>query len=134
MSEKVEIFSYAEVVDPSFLKLPTMDPLAVIGRTFIMAHKVDGSVHCAGVMHHVESMDSETEQYLVHLGDGKQKESMTYDAIVASIDRQLASEAEKTDEGHLWIFKEVFGHRKNGQTWDVTMKWEDDSETWEPLA
>jgi hypothetical protein len=58
---------------------------------------------------------------------------MTYDAIVEAIDRQLTSEVEKTDEEHLWIFKEVVGHRENGWTWDVKMKWENDSETWEPL-
>ena len=99
-----------------------------------MACEVDGSVHRAEVMHHVESMDGETEQYLVHLGDRKQKETMTYDAIVEAINRQLTSEAEKTDEEYLWIFKEVVGHRKNGQTWAVKMKCEDDSETWEPLV
>eukprot|EP00957_Ditylum_brightwellii_P076579 5820270-Ditylum_brightwellii.AAC.1 len=59
---------------------------------------------------------------------------MTYDDVVEAIDRQLTSEAEKTDEEHLWIFKEVVGHRKNVQTWDVKMKWEDDLETWDPLA
>eukprot|EP00957_Ditylum_brightwellii_P037307 2823893-Ditylum_brightwellii.AAC.1 len=79
-------------------------------------------------------MDGETEQYLVHLGDGKQTEIMTYDAIVEAIDRQLTSDTEKTVEEHLWIFKNVVEHRKNGRTWDVKMKWEDDSETWEPLA
>eukprot|EP00957_Ditylum_brightwellii_P071416 5428996-Ditylum_brightwellii.AAC.1 len=79
-------------------------------------------------------MDGKAEQYLVHLGDRKQKEIMTYAAIVETIDRQLTSEVEKTDEEHLWIFKEVVGHRNNGRTWDVQMKWEDDSETWEPLA
>eukprot|EP00957_Ditylum_brightwellii_P016021 1207297-Ditylum_brightwellii.AAC.1 len=64
-----------------------MDPLAVIRRTFFMAHKVDGSVHHAEVMHCVESMDGETEQCLVYLGDGRRKEIMIYDAIVEAIDR-----------------------------------------------
>eukprot|EP00957_Ditylum_brightwellii_P155330 11824255-Ditylum_brightwellii.AAC.1 len=61
-----------------------------------MAREVDGSVHRAEVMHPVESMDGETEQYLVRLGDEKRKEIMTYNAIVEAIDRQLTSEAEKT--------------------------------------
>eukprot|EP00957_Ditylum_brightwellii_P077724 5906351-Ditylum_brightwellii.AAC.1 len=56
-SENLEISPYAEVVDLSLLKTPTVDPLAVIGGTFIIAHEVDGSVHRAEVMHHVESMD-----------------------------------------------------------------------------
>eukprot|EP00957_Ditylum_brightwellii_P186565 14204504-Ditylum_brightwellii.AAC.1 len=68
-------------------------------------------------------MDGETEQYLVHLGNGKRKEIMTYDAILEAIDRKLTSEVEKTDGESLWIFKEVVGHRKNGWTWNVKMKY-----------
>eukprot|EP00957_Ditylum_brightwellii_P068276 5184031-Ditylum_brightwellii.AAC.1 len=64
-------------------------------------------------------MDGETEQYLVHLGGGKRKKIMTYNAIVETIDRQLTSEVYWTDEEYLWIFNEVVGHRKNGWTWDV---------------
>eukprot|EP00957_Ditylum_brightwellii_P106673 8138014-Ditylum_brightwellii.AAC.1 len=69
-------------------------------------------------MRGVEAMDGEAEQYLVYLRDGKKKEIMIYEAIVEIIDRQLTLEAKKTDEECLWIFKEVVGHRKNGQTWD----------------
>eukprot|EP00957_Ditylum_brightwellii_P047579 3614609-Ditylum_brightwellii.AAC.1 len=99
-----------------------------------MACEVDCSVHHSEVMHHVEPMDGDTEQYLVHLEDGKRKEIMTYDVIVEAIDRQSTSEAEKTDEECLWIFKEVVGHKKNSCTWGIKMKWKDDSETWESLA
>jgi hypothetical protein len=38
------------------------------------------------------------------------------------------------DDERLWIFKEVKDHRHKGKTWEVLMKWEDDSETWEPLS
>eukprot|EP00957_Ditylum_brightwellii_P107462 8199555-Ditylum_brightwellii.AAC.1 len=86
-SEKLEMFSYAEVVDPLFLKLPTVDPLDVIEKRFIMACEVDGSVHCAELMRHVESMDDETEQYPVHLDDRQRKEIMTYDVIVGAIEK-----------------------------------------------
>eukprot|EP00957_Ditylum_brightwellii_P172590 13138770-Ditylum_brightwellii.AAC.1 len=72
-----------------------------------MTREVDCYVHHAEVMCHVESMGGEIEQYLVHLGDRKRKEIATDDVIVEAIDRQLTSEAEKT---------------------------EDDSETWEPFA
>eukprot|EP00957_Ditylum_brightwellii_P137442 10478746-Ditylum_brightwellii.AAC.1 len=78
-----------------------------------MAREVDASAHHAEVMHHVESMDVETERYLLCLGGRKKKEIMTYDAIVEAIDRKLTSEAEKTDQECLWIFKEVVGHMKN---------------------
>eukprot|EP00957_Ditylum_brightwellii_P077592 5895818-Ditylum_brightwellii.AAC.2 len=69
----VEICSFAEVVNLLFLKLLTVDPLAVIRRTFLMACEVNGSLHCAEVMHCGESMDGETEQYLVHLGKERGK-------------------------------------------------------------
>eukprot|EP00957_Ditylum_brightwellii_P025471 1925740-Ditylum_brightwellii.AAC.1 len=78
-----------------------------------MAWEVDGSAHCAEVIHRAESMDCETQHYLVHLGDRKRKGIMTYDAIVEAIDRWLISEVEKTDEQCLWVFKEVIGHGKN---------------------
>eukprot|EP00957_Ditylum_brightwellii_P051942 3940039-Ditylum_brightwellii.AAC.1 len=96
-----------------------------------MAREVDGSVHHAEVMCHDEFMEGETEHYLVYLGDRKRKDIMTYDVIVEG---QFISEAEKTDEEHLWIFKEVVGYRKNGQTWNVKMKWKDDSDTQESLT
>eukprot|EP00957_Ditylum_brightwellii_P137436 10478292-Ditylum_brightwellii.AAC.2 len=62
------------------------------------------------------------------------KEIMTYDAIVEAIERQLTSEVETTDDECLWIFKEIVGHRKNGWTWDIKMKWEDDSDICDSLG
>eukprot|EP00957_Ditylum_brightwellii_P203208 15333657-Ditylum_brightwellii.AAC.1 len=76
-----------------------------MGRTFLIAHEVDGSVHHAEVMHPVESMDGKTEQYLVYLGNGKRKKITAYDAIAEVIDKQLTSEAEKTHEEFLWMFE-----------------------------
>eukprot|EP00957_Ditylum_brightwellii_P080616 6131262-Ditylum_brightwellii.AAC.1 len=93
-------------MDLLLLKFPTVDFLPDIGKTFLMAHEVDDPVHCAEFIHYAESADDEIEQYLVHLGNGKRQEILTYDAIVEAIDRQLKLEAEKTDEEHLWIFKE----------------------------
>ena len=58
---------------------------------------------------------------------------MTYDAIVEAVNQQLAREADMSDDERIWIFKEVKDHRKKDNTWEVLMKWEDDSETWEPL-
>eukprot|EP00957_Ditylum_brightwellii_P061098 4636437-Ditylum_brightwellii.AAC.1 len=66
-----------------------------------MVYEVGGSVHHAEVIHYVKSVDGETKQYLVHLGDEKRKEIMTYDAIVEAIAGQLTSEVKKTDEEYL---------------------------------
>ena len=32
------------------------------------------------------------------------------------------------------MFKELLTHRKNSQTWEVRMKWDDDYETWEAFS
>ena len=115
-------------------RLPTIDPETIIGRTFLMEREVDGTVHRAEVTKRIAAMEGEAEQYLVKLGDGTRQDVMTYDAVIEAIDRQLTAEAEKSDEDTIWIFKEVMGHRKVKQVWEVLMKWEDDSETWEPLS
>lgn len=56
---------------------------------------------------------------------------MTYNAILDKYIHQLEREAEQGEE--YLPFKEVEGHRKNGTTWAILLKWEDDSESWEPL-
>eukprot|EP00957_Ditylum_brightwellii_P133177 10154059-Ditylum_brightwellii.AAC.1 len=59
---------------------------------------------------------------MVHIGNGKRQEIMIYDVIVEAIDRKLTSDAKKSGEDHLLVFKEVVGHRENGQNWDARMK------------
>ena len=76
---KIWITSCTESVDLLSLELPTVSPLAIIGRTFLIKRKVDDTVHCAEVICCVESVDQETDQYLVQLGDGKRQEVLTYD-------------------------------------------------------
>jgi len=125
--------SFADVVDVTQRKLPTVDPIDIIGRTFLRPREIDGSLHRAEVMRRVETVDGETEQYLVRLGDGTREEVMTYDAIVQQLDEQFTREAEQDEFDRTWIFKSIKDHRKNGTTWEVLMHWEDDSETWEPL-
>ena len=77
-------------------------------------------------------MDGETEQYLVALGDGERKEVMTYSAILEIMEKQHAEEIDNADR--YWSFKSIGGHRKDGRTWEVLVKWEDGSESWETLA
>ena len=48
--------------------------------------------------------------------------------MTSSIER----EASQTDEERAWIFKEVLDHRRQRGRTEVLMKWEDDSQTWEP--
>jgi hypothetical protein len=72
----------SEVVDPSVLKLPTVDLNELIGRTFLLEREADGTVHRAEVIRREESIDGVTEQLVVRLGDGKRQDIMTYNAVV----------------------------------------------------
>ena len=128
--------SYADVIDPPDLKLPTIDPIDIIGKTFLLPSDADGETHRAEVVKELEKVDGETQQHLVRLGDGKREDVMTCNAVVEAIDRQIERENAMSDEERLWIHKEVKAHRKmkNGQAWEVLMQWEDDSKTWEPLT
>jgi len=120
----------SDFVDPSELKLPTVDPMDLIGRTFLLDRETDGTVHRAEVIRRAESVDGETDQFLVRLGDGRREDIMTYDAVVEALDRQLQREANTTDDEKLWLFKDVKDHRKVGNAWEILVKWEDDSESW----
>jgi hypothetical protein len=86
---KLDITSEAEVVELSERNLPTVDPIEIIGRTFLLDREIDGTVHRAEVLCRVEQVDGETEQYLVRLGDGRRQEVMTYDAIIDALDHHL---------------------------------------------
>ena len=123
----------AAPIEPERLQLPTVDPLEIIGRTFLLEREVDGTVHRAEVTKRLKQAEDEAEQYLVRVGDGRQ-EVMTYNAVLEALNAQLEREANQTDEERMWIFKEVQEHRKRDGKWEVLMKWEDDSVTWEPLS
>ena len=70
----------------------------------------------------------------MRLGDGQRQELMTDDAIVETMNEQLVREADKSDEDKVLIHKGVENHRKIGSKWEVLMRWEDESESWEPFA
>ena len=72
--------------------------------------------------------------FLVRLGDCQRQKIMTYDAIVEAVKEQLVREADKSDEDKVWIHKGVENHRKIGNKWEVLMRWEDESESWEPIG
>ena len=42
---KLQLHLYIDTVDPPSLKLPTVDPLNTVGRTFLLECEVDGMIH-----------------------------------------------------------------------------------------
>ena len=115
--------------------IPFFSPSEIIGRTFLLPRGEDGSLHRAEVLRRADSVaDDVEEMFVVRIADGKQTDILTYDAIVQGISDQLEREADQSEEDRYWLFKEVKDHRKAGNSWEVLLKWEDDSETWEPLS
>ena len=84
-SRKVSnLHSFYGVVGVTERKLPQVEPMDIIRRTFFIPRGVDGLVHRAEVMRLVDMVDGDTEQYLVLLGDGTRTYAITYDVIVNS--------------------------------------------------
>jgi len=113
--------------------LPTVDPLAMIGRTFLLDPNEDGEVLRAEVKEVFDPVDGETGLLKVKVGDSD--EIMTYDAVIEGINRQHEREATQSSEERVWIYKTVLDHRKtkNGK-FEVKVQWEDDQVSWEPLS
>ena len=128
------------------IKLPTVDPLTIIGRTFLVALNDEGETLRAQVKRFLpteedDPIDEETgaikKEYLgkslvaVQVGDAE--EFMTYNAVLDNIERQVQRELNQTPEERVWRFKDIVSHRKNKMKHEMLVKWEDDQKTWEPL-
>ena len=130
------VTSFSDSIDPSVLKLPNIKPSELIGKTFLREYQVDGARHRAEVLKRLENVDDETEQFLVSLGDGTREEVMTYNAIIDQLEKQARDEEEIGEDELFYSFQSIEGHRRNPATnrWDIRVKWEDRTETWEPLG
>ena len=59
------MYSFADAVDVTQRNLPTINPVVLIGKTFLKQRDIDGTLHRAEVLRRVETIDGETEQFLV---------------------------------------------------------------------
>ena len=84
--DSLQLISYADTIEPTRLKLPTVDAIDVIGKTFLREREADGTLHRAEVMHRIDTV------------------------------------------------KGVENHKKIGNKWEVLMRWEDESESQEPIG
>ena len=82
------LHSYAEAVDVMERQLPTVNPIDIVGETFIVHDKDDDLHYRAEVTSRIENNNISNEQYIVTLGEGAQTEVMTYDAIISHINNQ----------------------------------------------
>jgi hypothetical protein len=74
---------------------PHVDPLNIIGLTFLRDREVDGTVHRARIIERLppEGSDSIDDDYLyrIEFGDGTREDIMTYCQILEHLERQAES-------------------------------------------
>ena len=136
VESKPVVLSATDPIDPSVLKLPNIKPADLIGKTFLRVRETDGTKHRAEVLKRITEVDGATDQFLVSLGDGKREEVMTYNAILDQLEKQARDEQDLGEDELFYSFLSIEDHRQNPATkqWDIRAKWEDRTETWEPLA
>jgi hypothetical protein len=96
--EPITLSSFAGFMDPMQLRLSTVNPLDLVGRTFLREKNVDGTIHDAKVIKRKEGLDDATDHFLVRLGDETREDVITYDAVVHALDQQLLREANQAEE------------------------------------
>ena len=94
----------------------------MVGGAFLTEH--------AGVAQKMEVKSKEDERYHVEYADGNE-DHLTYEELINMINKG-------TEDGyHMWLFKEILGHRKtkvDGKTiMQVKVLWDTGEESWEPL-
>ena len=124
------------------MKLPRLSPEELCGLTFL--HQTDsGEKFTAKIVRKVLDRDAENHQnikFLISLGDGDVEELIAYNDLADIVERQ--HEAEANGELDSWSFTDVIAHegpftshhtKHKGSSYNVKVRWQDASESWEPL-
>jgi hypothetical protein len=80
---------------------------------------------------------------LLKLGDADTEELMTYTELCDKLDAMMRSDEEREENGEsFYFFQDIIAHEGplsskstnwKGSKWNVLVRWDDGSETWEPL-
>ena len=133
----------AEVPNPKSTMHFAPDELQ--GLTFL--HELaDGQKVRAEVVRKIDDMNAKNHKdimMLLKLGDGETEELMTYVELCDKLDAMMKADVEKEESGEaFYFFQDIVGHEGpltsksmnwKGSTWNVLVRWDDGSETWEPL-
>ena len=107
-------------------------------RTFLIDED-DGCILRGKVQYVLEDKQG-NKQVVTSIGedDRRYQEVMNYNDLCDMLRRQDEAESEGTME--FFPYKEICGHKNvtgtdeyKGSSWNVLVRWEDDSKTWEPL-
>ena len=129
-------------INPSDLKLPRFSPDELIGKLFVRDLE-DGKSYRARVVRKIMDQDAENHKnikFLVELGDGEFDEIITYNKLCDMIEK--IENQEDHPEEPKWTFQSILDHQGplktnhpdyKGSMYNVLVKWEDGSTTYEPL-
>ena len=129
-------------INPSDLKLPRFSPDELIGKLFVRDLE-DGKSYRARVVRKIMDQDAENHKnikFLVELGDGEFDEILTYNKLCDMIEK--IEHQEDHPEEPKWTFQSILDHQGplktshpdyKGSMYNVLVKWEDGSTTYEPL-
>ena len=129
-------------IDPSELKLPRFSPDELVGKVFVRSLD-DGKNYRAKVVRKIQDHDADCHKnikFLVELGDGEYDEIITYNKLCDTIETQ--EDQEIHPEEPRWTFSSIEGHKgpikkghpdHKGSSYNVLVKWEYGSQSFEPL-
>ena len=115
--------SECQHLDIDCLRLPTVDPKEVIGRTFIK--NVQGQPHKFKVIE-----ETDEHKYLCQIGDSHREEILNYNEIMDHANhKRNREEYEET-----FAFDNILQHRKGkDRKYEVLVQWVKGETSWEPL-
>jgi hypothetical protein len=127
-------------IEPTRLKLPKFSPDELLGQRFIK-HDNDGNNYSAKVIKRIIDKDTENQnniKFLVELADGKFEEILAYNELSNLIEDHENND----DENKHYAFSDIIDHQGpltqrhkdyKGSLYNVLVKWNDDTESYEPL-
>ena len=130
-------------VDAAEVNLPKFSPEELIGVTFLKDTDHGQRVR-AKIVQKINDLDALNHQnikMIVKYGDDDVEEIMAYTELCDIVEDQINEDTKNPDQ--LWFFKEVIGHsgplkpsdpEYKGCQWNVRVRWEDGSESDEPLS
>ena len=120
-------------------------PDEMVGLTFLRTLE-DGQKVRAEVVRKINDMNAQNHKdimMLLKLGDDDAEELMSYTELCDKLDSMMREDAEREENGEaFYFFQDIIAHdgpltsgSKNwkGSKWNVMVRWDDGSETWEPL-
>ena len=147
MADLVSEVSREECQDSSIPEMPHLRfaPEDLPGMTFLR-ETPDGQKVRAEVVRKIDDLNAQNHKdikFLLKLGDTDAEELMTYVEICDRLEHSIAEDKEKLQNGEeLYFFDEIIDHAGplmpgtkdyNGSRYNVKVRWDDGSETWEPL-